>query len=197
VVAALDYPTTQPRRQVEPAAVARAMARLRTMPGVDRRRVVLWGESAGAHLALLTAMTRLRSAPGVAAVVSVSGPTDLRTEYASGAQVFLRAVRRFEQMTPVDAAVRADDRYTVTSPVAVVPAAPPPVFQAVSVLDPLVPTAQVSELARVLDRRGVEHRTVLVAGTAHGLDLEAQRTATGAGRVDDAAIAFVRHALGR
>lgn len=51
--------------------------------GVDAARIVLWGRSSGAHLAMLTAWTdSTRGAPPVRGVISYYGPVDLPEGYA-------------------------------------------------------------------------------------------------------------------
>ena len=193
VVAVIGYPTKVPNEQtLEPRAIADAIGAVSRRPDVDSRAIALWGESAGGQLALLTAYrAAARLHPFVSGVVSISGPTDMRTEFGSLAQRALGAVTRFEGLTPHAARAANSPRYRVTSPVDLVRTGDPATFQAISRHDRLVPSGQVSRLARLLAAAHVPHRTVRVAGTAHSTTLESQRPAGSRRTVQQLAVAFL------
>ena len=193
VVAVPAYRTDQPRRTMEPADVHAALVALARRPDVDPRRMVLWGESAGADLALLEAYLHPNGDQvRICAVVSVSGPTDLLSEFASGGQLLLKAVQDFEEAAPPVVLSRGDRRYQQTSAVFQVTPDSPATFQALATADPYVPPSQVKELDEALTRDGVAHTSVLVAGNQHATLLEVQRVGARGPTVADMAVAFVR-----
>jgi acetyl esterase/lipase len=186
IVAAADYPTAgPPYRSVEPAAIDGALRTLASRPGINPGDVSLWGESAGANLALLTAYRHPRH---VAGVVSISGPTDMATEWSTPATIL---VTGYEQAPPQVAA----HRYRATSPISAVTTASPRTFQAVADDDDLVPPSEVGHLASLLSKAGVHHRQVVVHGTDHAnpveYDVPPGRTRT----VAAIAVAFLRKTL--
>jgi acetyl esterase/lipase len=177
VVAVIGYPTKIPHeRIVEPQAIRMALSHLAARSDVDRHSIALWGESSGGQLALLTAYRdAMRPDPLVRAVVSISGPTNMRTEYYSLAETALGAVLRFEGLSPRAARARGSARYRDTSPVSIVRPRDPATFQAISRHDPLVPPQQVNQLSRLLSRAGVAHVTVHIPGDGHSTTIETQR----------------------
>ena len=179
VVAVIGYPTKIPREHViEPQAIRKALTKLVSRGDVDPRAVALWGESSGGQLALLAAYRdAMLPAPIVHAVVSISGPTNMRIEYTSLAQTALGAVTRFEGLTPRQAQLRGSARYRLTSPVNLVRHTDPATFQAISWHDPLVPAVQIADLARRLTAEGVPHETVHIPGDGHSTTIETQRPA--------------------
>ena len=193
VVAVPTYRIAQPRRELQPADVHAALVALAHRPDVDPQRLVVWGESAGAQLALLEAYRHPNFGSGrIRAVISVSGPTDLMSEYAAGGQLFVQAVQDFEQAAPTVAATHHDPRYQETSPVFQVRRTSPPTFQALAYADPLVPPSQVEELDRALTSHRVAHRSLLVPGKMHANLLESQRATPTGPTVADLAIAFAQ-----
>ena len=191
-VGVVDYPTRQPRRFREPAAVALALRALVRAPHVDQAKVAMWGESAGGQLGLLDAY-RIAASSGVrvCAVASISGPTDLSTAFASAGELLLHAIDRFEEATPAD----HEDRYVATSPTTFVSARTPPTFQAGAASDWLVPLSQLTELDDALARAGIQHELVIVPGPGHARSIEAARTDNNM-TVEQRATAFVRAAFG-
>lgn len=197
VVAVIGYPTKVPHEHVaEPRAVALAIRTVASRADVNPNSIALWGESAGGQLALLAAYRdAARLHPVVTGVVSISGPTDMTTEYSSLAQTALGAVTRFEGLSP-RAAHRANSaRYRTTSPVHLVRVTNPATFQAVSLHDRLVPAGQVDRLSRLLAHVGVMHRTVLLPGHAHSSTLESQRVPGSTHTVQDLAVQFLVRAF--
>jgi acetyl esterase/lipase len=199
VVAVIGYPTKVAREQVvEPKSVALAIGTVSRRPKVDLRRIALWGESAGGQLALLAAYRDAqRLHPLVSAVVSISGPTDMVTEYSSLAQTALGAVTRFEGLTPAEARRVNSARYRDTSPVNLVGPGDPPTFQAISRHDRLVPAGQVDRLDRLLANVNVAHQTVRLAGHAHSTTLESKKPAGATQTVQELAISFLTQAFAK
>ncbi|HVY08586.1 MAG TPA: alpha/beta hydrolase [Mycobacteriales bacterium] len=199
VVAVIGYPTwVADERHVEPAAVRRAVRLVAARPDVARGRLALWGESAGGQLALLTAYRGAKPHHSlVSAVVSISGPTDMRIEFGSLAQTALGAVTRFEGLSPSGAAKAGSTRYRTTSPVDLVQPDDPPTFQAISRHDPLVPPVQIRELATSLHARGVPHQTLHVPGSDHSTPIETERPPKSKSTVEELAIRFLLRAFAR
>lgn len=150
----------------EPADVLADLEALRATPGVDPSRVYVWGESAGADLALLTAYRH----PGlVAAAVGISTPTDLVT----GAPTLGYLTIRYEGESLAASELAGHTRYVTSSPVYEATPGSPPTFLASAAADPAVPPSQAVELGAVLDYYAVPNEVDVVAGTdAHAYDLE-------------------------
>jgi acetyl esterase/lipase len=193
LVAVIGYPTkVRDAHVAEPRAIALAIDAIAQRAEVDRHAVALWGESAGAQLALVAAYRdAARLNPVVAGVVSISGPTDMETEYASLAQTALGAVTRFEGLTPAQARRAKSARYRTTSPVHLVGPGSPATFQAISRGDRLVPAGQVDRLTRLLVAAGVMHSTVRLPGKAHSTGLESRRPPGSPDTVQQLAVAFL------
>lgn len=197
LVAVIGYPAKVPHEQVvEPRAISDAITAVAHRADVDRSAVALWGESAGAHLALLAAYRDARTLdPLVTGVVSISGPTDMRTEYHSDAQTWLHAVTRFEGMAPQAARHAGSRRYMLTSPVDLVSRQSPPTFQAISRHDPLVPPRQVKTLTQQLVRNDVMHRSVWLQGAGHSSVIEDEAPPGSPYTVQQLAVAFLNSAF--
>lgn len=120
--------------------------------GYDATRLVLWGESAGAHLALLA--TAAGGTPHVAAVVDWYGPTDLAA-LAAGAPTV--AAGGEPALSPGMQQVMHDGGWGVdaASPVRVLGPATPPVFIAHGRDDSMVPLSQSEALREHLTGLGV------------------------------------------
>jgi acetyl esterase len=142
--------------------------------GVDPRRVVLMGRSAGAHLALLTAYAhgsgtepgcgaRYPHDSGVAAVVAFYPPTDLTRLSARG---FLPGMDRFLGGTPKV----VPERYRLLSPVSHVDSRDPPTFLVHGGDDQIVPPGHSELLADQLRSTGVPHRLVELPWANHTFD---------------------------
>lgn len=187
-VGVVNYPTTtSPHYTLQPASVNTARQRLTAWPGVNPAHVALWGESAGAHLALLVAYRH----PGeVAAVASISGPTDMTTEYAVPAETTY--VNYFEEGSPA----QVPDRYASTSPINAVTPASTPTFQAASIDDPHVPHSQMDELTASLTAAGVEHTEATVTGLDHATPIEYQKPPGSTRTIAGLAADFIKAHLG-
>lgn len=181
IVRVSRYPTPKPGYVVEPMSVLADLKALRATAGVDRRRVFVWGESAGANLALLTAYEHPSL---VAAAVGISTPTDLVTGDATLG--YLTTPYEGESLAGSEAA--GHTRYFTSSPVYEASADSPPTFLASSALDPAIPPSQATELDAALDRYHVKDQVELVPGIdAHAYDLEPYVMAD--------AIAFLRRSV--
>jgi len=188
VVACVNYPTgTRPYWFTQPSAVAAAVSYLRRLPQVDAARLAVWGESAGSELAMSVAY---QPRSHVRAVVSVSGPTDMRVENGSAAHDL---VRRFEEAAPAT----GYPRYLATSPVAHVSPSAPATFQAIGLADPFVPVDQVNELDHKLAADGVRHVTFELPTSDHAATLDQDRTSPDGPTIAAAALSFLRSAFAR
>jgi acetyl esterase/lipase len=135
----------------------------------DPTRVAFWGISAGGHIALEAAYR----VPGIATVVSWSGPTDLLTwrhfapVYCSGTGLLCTA-RRYDA-SPVKFVSSGYIKGT-----SIIPLESPPTYLAHSVGDSTVPFSQAVELDAALTAAGVEHEFLQATGSQHSTGLSAQ-----------------------
>lgn len=146
--------------------------------GIDADRLVVWGESAGAHLGLLTGASSERfaalggapdhagePAPRPAAIVDWYGPADLPRMLSSSAEAALggnpEALRQhaeFEQFLSMGWDADA------ASPERVLQADCPPVLLVHGTGDALVPIGESRALAEKLSEHGVIHEVVELPG---------------------------------
>jgi len=149
-VALVDYRLTAEATFPAPADDVRAavawLAGHRDDFGLDTTRLALWGESAGAHLALIVGAT---AAAGIGearvrAVVDWYGPVDLPALYAGGG----------------NGALSGTWASPAASPVNVITAAMPPTLIVHGRDDDLVPPAQSRQLHELLDWLGVVNEHV-------------------------------------
>ncbi|MDR3637581.1 MAG: alpha/beta hydrolase fold domain-containing protein [Isosphaeraceae bacterium] len=146
-----------------PAAVDDVVAALKYLASeqkslrIDTDRIALLGTSSGAHLAL---MAGLRPGDGyqVRMIVSISGPTDLRT-LAGGAAPLVK-----DLLGTVDgqAAIVAE-----ASPITRIRKGGPTVLTAHGTADPMVPLRQVEAFHAALKAAGVKETLIKIEGGGH------------------------------
>lgn len=171
VAATADYRLSM--EAAAPAAVSDALEALRWFKGeakrlnMDPNRIVVMGESAGAHLALMTAFAtksaRLGPVNSVAAVVNAYGPADVG-ELLSGPHLVPVAV----EWVPDGPEQREMARRV--SPVMYVRKGLPPVESIHGTSDPVVPYAQSVRLTRELRAKGVNAELIGIDGGGHGFE---------------------------
>lgn len=143
--------------------------------GIDAERIIVWGESAGAHLALATGLSAARSAefgglpdeprqpvPKPLAIIDWYGPTDLHSLMAM-----------MPQATAEDRERAAEWKYMMdsfgwgidlASPVRALEADCPPVCIVHGSADRIVPMQQSKLLSERLSELGVEHELHILDG---------------------------------
>jgi acetyl esterase/lipase len=144
--------------------------------GADPRRVGLWGDSAGGHLALLIGTSQTRDDfPGprlqcggerLAAVVAWYPPTDLLPLCRAESALESARVRNFVGVDP-----EADpDRWREVSPIHQAHAGAPPCMILHGTRDLLVPLSQATSYAKRLSELDAPHELHVVEGGLHGFD---------------------------
>ncbi|MEL7974816.1 alpha/beta hydrolase [Isoptericola sp. F-RaC21] len=132
--------------------------------GLDADRTVLWGESAGGHLAALAALVPSDGGPAVRAVVDWYGPSDLTT-LPQGPEPDGGPTR---EAALLGGPVGADrERALAASPAHHVHAGAPPFLLAHGVADSAVPFAQSEAFAARLRAAGVDVELHAVPGAGH------------------------------
>lgn len=144
--------------------------------GLDAGRVALWGDSAGAHLALLLATSQTRpDFPGprlasggerLAAVVAWYGPTDLESLARHERRAGDTSVRDFVGAEPG----RDPERWREVSPLHQVHAAVPPTLLLQGTADVLVPASHTETFAERLRAAGAACELHVVEGGVHGFE---------------------------
>ncbi|MSU72771.1 MAG: alpha/beta hydrolase [Opitutus sp.] len=160
--------------------------------GVDPDRIGIAGGSAGAHLALMVAMTAGRDEfeplnakpvyPGVSSavrcVIDMYGPTNLGSREATDEMGKPLGKRRppANSMEAFGMTASYDggrtEFFLAASPVTYVNRNSPPVLILQGALDPEVDPGQPRILAAVLTQHGVPHELITVEGAGHGFDFE-------------------------
>ncbi len=127
---------------------------------VDPRRIALFGLSAGAHLAMLAAVTAYREndlSSAVSSVIEFYGPHDLRE---------IGSRWHFGEPLPDPAAIRA-----AASPVQYFAPGMPPLFLAHGLEDKTVPVYFARAIVEEFRRHGVPCEAHLIAHGVHGFSL--------------------------
>ena len=145
--------------------------------GVDGKRLVVAGGSAGGHLALLVGLARQQPGFGAdpaikpAAILDFFGPTDFTTgleqlesmHSKKGMELFKDAVPKL-----LGAPLSLDlGKAKIASPLNYIGTNSPPVLMVHGSNDELVPVAQSRQLQAALDRAGVQNRYQEVPDTGH------------------------------
>jgi acetyl esterase/lipase len=160
VVANAEYRKGRITNAVEDAALAlRWFAAKAPDYGADPKQIVVTGESAGGHLAL---MASFRHADKVAAIVNFYGVTDL---VPLTGQPFVRAVLP---------GVGIESAATSLSPITAVRAGLPPILSIHGDADPLIPIEQTRSLTRALQKVGVDASATYIRGGKHGFSRDHQ-----------------------
>lgn len=148
------------------ADIGRALKTVRSSSatwGIRDRDFTLLGVSSGAHLAMLYAYG-LQQANEVKSVISVAGPTDLRTL----TQNPLENLAIANHLLGIEQPDFADPAYRKSSPLHQVARAVPTLMVHGNA-DAIVPYEQSLALKAALDERGVPHKLVTVVGVGHDL----------------------------
>jgi len=146
------------------------IARVAEREGLDAKRIVLMGTSAGAHLALMAATIdksegldplECGPAPRPAAVIDFYGPTDLRPQSLGAWNS--PSIGNWVGQGEAGAAMAAR-----MSPITRVRSGLPPVFIVHGDADPVVPLAASTALKAALDQAKVPTELRVVPGGLHG-----------------------------
>ncbi|GLY29025.1 alpha/beta hydrolase [Kineosporia sp. NBRC 101731] len=171
-VISVDYRLTGEARfpaQLDDVTAAAAWVRDRTDElGIDPRRIAVWGESAGGHLAALLGLT----AEGVAAVVDWYGPSDLARLPTDAAELGISvtdpsAADSREASLLGGRAAEVPELAAQASPVARVHENAPPFLLIHGTADRFVPHRQSERLADALRAQRVDVRLRLLEGADH------------------------------
>lgn len=174
-VAAIDYRLAPRHRfpaQLDDVRAAVDYLRVHAVElGIDRERVVLYGRSAGGHLALLAAYRW--HAPFVRGVVALYAPTDLRWSWAHPTNPLVLdthgTLRAFLGGAPDESATMSVT-YGEASPIDHVTEASPPTLLVHGGRDELVNPLQTERLAARLAEAGVPHLALRLPWATHGCE---------------------------
>lgn len=132
---------------------------------IDPTRIGIWGQSAGAHVAAMLALTEPAAARRISAVVAISCPTDLNDPDWTAARTPDSPVTQLlgGERLATDAARRA------ASPAAHVAPDGPPFLLVHGTADETVPFSQAEKFAQALTRAGVRSELDVIHGGHHNL----------------------------
>lgn len=131
--------------------------------GIDPERVVVWGESAGGHLASLLALTHPE--PPLAGAVVWYGPSDLETPRPPFDPADPSSM---EALLLGAAPATVPERASAASPVRRAHAGAPPFLVVHGDADTMVPCGHGRDLARALRAAGADAELRIVPGAEHG-----------------------------
>jgi len=136
-----------------------------TKYGLDPEKIILLGDSAGAHLAALLALPAYNPENRVRGVAALYGPYDLSSpapgRWPRMCQELLLGCKMHED--------GAKARAQALSPIRFVDAQAPPFLLIHGKIDTIVPAASSRMMAAALERAGVPVELILVDGAEHGL----------------------------
>ncbi len=143
---------------------------------IDKKRMLVGGDSAGGHLALLLGlcsdhelMGRAQpetAQPPIAGVINIYGPTDLRPMYTEDPTAFiLQSLLRGLMNSKLP---EAPERWKAASPVTHLSKSAPPIITIHGDLDSVVPYDQALLLDKACKELGVDHDLVRVPLAEHG-----------------------------
>jgi len=127
---------------------------------LDPDRTAAVGDSAGGHLALM-----LSTVCELSAVVSISGPTDVRPP------VITSSLKPYQDLCAHPECPREEVAESA-SPVLAIRSDSCPILQLIGSGDDIVPPTQSANLKQRLDRLGVPNERILFEGAGHGLVFE-------------------------
>jgi|GEM_PF-2523780 len=147
-----------------------------TQYNIDTKRMLVGGDSAGGHLALLLGlcsdhelMGRAKAPaaqPPVAGIINIYGPTDLRPMYTEDPTAFiLQSLLRGLMNSKLP---EAPERWKAASPVTHITKSAPPIITIHGDLDSVVPYEQALLLDEACKKLGVDHDLIKVPIAEHG-----------------------------
>jgi len=143
---------------------------------IDTKRMLVGGDSAGGHLALLLGLCNDRelmdrakastAQPQVAGIINIYGPTDLRPMYTEDPTAFiLQSLLRGLMNSKLP---EAPERWKAASPVTHLTKSAPPIITIHGNLDSVVPYEQALMLDEACKKLGVDHDLIRVPIAEHG-----------------------------
>lgn len=144
--------------------------------GFEPGGAMLYGQSAGGHLAMLYAYTRCDEAPiKPRAVFTLAGPSDLTNpEYFDDNPLKSDILTMFESLSGLEIdgveIEKAIPRLAEISPITYINSNTVPTVIAHGRLDEIVPYSGAETLASRLSEWGVEHKLITYESSGHGLD---------------------------
>ena len=150
------------------ADIRDAMSYLRQDLDISSDRIILMGQSAGAHLALLEAHKN----NSVSKVISLYGPTDLQLDYDTSKDKSSEST--FIGGSPDD----YPRRYELLSPIRYISKQSPPTLLIHGKRDDLVHHNNTLAFSNLLDSKGITNEVVLLPLTGHSFDIQEGGIAT-------------------